>query len=39
MMGMVEGKKFSIAWDCKGNERLQSFLECPADEILFGGSA
>ena len=31
--------ELEVAWDCKGNKKLELFLSCPADEILFGGSA
>src|SRR3990167_10744212 len=26
-----------IKWDCKGNEKLEDFLRCPADGGLYGG--
>lgn len=28
-----------VEWECSENERQQFFLACPADEILYGGSA
>ena len=27
-----------IKWDSKGNEKLDLFLSCPADEVFFGGA-
>ena len=29
----------SLSWTCEGNKRLELFLACPADEILYGGAA
>lgn len=31
--------KQEVFWDCKGNEKLELFLSCPADEVLYGGAA
>lgn len=34
-----EGEKQNIVWSCDRNKRQARFLSCPADEILYGGSA
>lgn len=31
--------KLPVAWDCQGNVKLEAFLKCPADEVLYGGAA
>lgn len=32
-------KEPTVVWSCEKNKRQKRFLECPADEILYGGSA
>ena len=32
-------QKKNIIWSCDRNKRQKRFLDCPADEILYGGSA
>lgn len=29
----------TLSWNTHGNKRLERFLNCPADEVLFGGAA
>jgi len=35
----MEGMKQNVIWSCERNARQRRFLACPADEILYGGSA
>lgn len=35
----INGREVPVAWECSGNPKQAAFLTCPADEILYGGSA